>query len=167
MLHQAARGGAYDDLVLVDTDTEEARAALAAFYERWRGDPLVLDKWFSIQATSRREDTVERVIELSGHPDFSLRNPNRVRSLVAMFCAGNQVRFNRRDGAGYRFLSDVVKRLDPRNPQLAARMASLFNSWRRFDADRQALMRAELEGIRALPGLSKDVYEIVTRALAE
>jgi aminopeptidase N len=107
------------------------------------------------------------VIALSEHADFSLGNPNRVRALVAMFCAGNQVRFNRSDGAGYRFLSDVVKRLDPRNPQLAARMASLFNPWRRFDVARQALMRSELEGIRALPGLSKDVYEIVTRALAE
>jgi aminopeptidase N len=153
--------------VLVDTSSAEAGEALASFYERWRGDPLVLDKWFSIQATSRREDAVERVIELAEHPDFSLRNPNRVRSLVAMFCSGNQVRFNRRDGAGYRFLSDVVKRLDPRNPQLAARMASLFNPWRRFDSQRQALMRSELEGIRALTGLSKDVYEIVTRALAD
>jgi len=154
-------------VVLVDTDSAEAREALEAFYARWHGDPLVLDKWFSIQATSRREDAVERVIELSGHPDFSLRNPNRVRSLVAMFCAGNQVRFNRGDGAGYRFLARTVERLDPMNPQLAARMASLFNPWRRFDAGRQALMRRELEGIRELPGLSKDVYEIVTRALAE
>jgi aminopeptidase N len=153
--------------VLVDTHSDEAREALEAFYERWHSDPLVLDKWFAIQATSRREDAVERVIELSGHPDFSLRNPNRVRSLVAMFCSGNQVRFNRIDGAGYRFLADVVKQLDPRNPQLAARMASMFNAWRRFDPRRQTLMRNELEGIRALSGLSKDVYEIVTRALAE
>jgi aminopeptidase N len=151
--------------LLADTDTDAARRALDAFYERWRSDPLVLDKWFAIQASSRRVDALERVVELSEHPDWSLRNPNRVRALVGTFCAGNQVRFHAADGGGYRFLAGMVGRLDPLNPQVAARMASLFNPWRRFDAARQALMKAELEGIRARPGLSKDVYEIVTRAL--
>jgi len=151
--------------VLADTDSPASREALASFYDRWRRDPLVLDKWFAIQAGSRREDAVEQVVALSSHADFSLRNPNRVRALVGTFCAGNQVRFHRADGAGYRFLADMVKRLDPLNPQVAARMASLFNPWRRFDPGRQALMRAELEGIREQSGLSKDVFEIVTRAL--
>ncbi|HEM46516.1 MAG TPA: DUF3458 domain-containing protein, partial [Alphaproteobacteria bacterium] len=151
--------------LLADTDTDAARRALEAFYERWRSDPLVLDKWFAIQASSRRTDALERVLALAEHPDWSLRNPNRVRALVGTFCAGNQVRFHAADGGGYRFLADMVGRLDPLNPQVAARLAALFNPWRRFDAARQALMQAELEAVRARPGLSKDVYEIVTRAL--
>ncbi len=151
--------------LLADRVGPERDAALADFYERWKRDPLVLDKWFSVQAMSRREDTAERVVELSRHPDFSLKNPNRARSLVGVFCGANQVRFHRPDGLGYRFLADTVIGLDG-NPQLAARMASAFNVWRRFDRDRQALMKAELERIASQKSLSDDVFEIVTRALA-
>ena len=140
---------------------------MSDFYERWQGVPVVLDKWFSMQALCSREDTLERVIELSRHPDFSLRNPNRLRSLVGSFCAGNQVRFHQADGAGYAFLGQAVRELDELNPQQAARMVSIFNPWRRFDADRQALMKAELEGILAQPGVSKPVFEIVSRALSD
>ncbi len=153
--------------LLVDIPGSEREEALASFYTRWRGDPLVIDKWFSVQAASSLPDTLERVVELARHPDFSLENPNRLRSLVGTFCSANQVRFHRADGAGYRFLADTAIQLDPLNPQLAARMVSLFNSWRRFDAERQSLMKGQLERIAAGKSLSKDVYEIVSRALAD
>ncbi len=151
-------------VVLADLEVPERDEVLADFYERWHTDPLVLDKWFSVQAASKLPGTPERVIELSRHPDFSLRNPNRVRSLIVAFCGGNQVRFHDPSGIGYRLLADTVIALDG-NPQVAARMASHLNSWRRFDPDRQAQMRAQLERIAATEPLSKDVFEIVERAL--
>jgi aminopeptidase N len=141
-------------------------AELERFYARWRRDPLVLDKWFALQAGSSAPDACERVFALAGHPAFTLRNPNRARSLVLEFAAGNQLRFHSGDGRGYAFLADQILALDPLNPQVAARFASAFNPWRRFDAGRQALMRAQLERVAARPGLSKDVHEIVERALA-
>ncbi len=150
--------------LLVDLDGPEREAALAAFHVRWRGFPTVLDKWFSFQALSSRADTAERVAALARHPDFTLKNPNRARSLVASFALLNQVRFHGSDGAGYRFLADVVLELQDKNPQLASRLVSAFNPWRRFDSERQELMRAQLERIAAAD-LSKDVYEIVSRAL--
>jgi aminopeptidase N len=110
---------------------------------------------------------LDQVLALAQHPAFSLKNPNRMRSLVGTFCSGNPVHFNRSDGAGYRFLADNVIELDPANPQVAARMVSIFNPWRRFDLQRQALLKREIERIEAQPGLSKDVFEIVTRALAD
>ncbi len=152
---------------LADTVSDARDHALADCYARWRDDPLMLDKWFTIQAASRRSDTYERVAELANHPAFSLKNPNRLRALVGTFCSANPVHFNRPDGAGYRFLAEKVMELDPVNPQVAARMASLFNPWRRFDEGRQGLMKSELERIAAQPGLSKDVFEIVGRALGE
>ena len=153
--------------LLVDLPGPARAAALAEFRERWKEDPLVLDKWFALQAMSRLPDTVERVVELSRHPDYHADNPNRVRSLVGAFGAGNAVQFHRADGAGHRFLGDQVIALDARNPQLAARMVSVFNHWRRYDPARQASMRAQLERIAALPNLSKDVFEIASRALAD
>jgi len=150
---------------LVNHEGPERDAAVAAFYERWRHDPLVLDKWFGVQALSSAPGTVERVEELARHPDFSLRNPNRARALLGSFAAGNVFHFHRADGAGYRFLADHVLALDPLNPQVAARMVSCFNSWRRYDSGRQALMKEQLERVAAAPELSKDAYEIVARAL--
>ncbi len=139
---------------------------VADFYERWKDEPLVLDKWFTLQATSSRMDTLDRVRELARHPDFNPRNPNRVRALVGAFCSGNQVRFHGSDGAGYVFLTDHVIDLDASNPQLASRMASIFNDWRRYDEDRQAAIQAQLERIAGRESLSNDVYEIVHRALS-
>jgi aminopeptidase N len=153
--------------VLVDSDSEERDRSLTSFYERWQEDPLLVDKWFSIQAASRRPDTFERVLALAEHPAFSFKNPNRLRALVGTFCSANPFHFNRPDGGGYRFLADHVIELDPANPQVAARMTSIFNPWRRFDAARQELMRGELERIADQPGLSKDVFEIVDLALAD
>ena len=99
------------------------------------------------------------------HPDFSLRNPNRVRSLIGAFCTGNPVRFHAADGAGYRFLADRVLELDPLNPQIASRLLKSMIRWRRFDRGRQELMRAELARVLAAEALSKDAYEVASKAL--
>jgi aminopeptidase N len=138
--------------------------ALAAFHARWRGDPLVLDKWFSIQALSPLAATLARVRDLAAHPDFDLRNPNRIRALVGAFTA-NQVRFHDATGMGYRFLADIVIQLDPSNPQVAARMVGPLGQWRRMDNARQALMQAELRRILALSGLSTNTFEMVSKSL--
>ena len=153
-------------VVLSERDHARREEVTSAFYDRWHEDPLVIDKWFAIQAGSSRPDTLERVRELTRHPDFNLGNPNRVRSLIAAFCAGNQVRFHASSGEGYLFLADYVLALDDSNPQLASRMVSSFNSWRRYDMERQALMQTQLERIASSGSLSNDVYEIVNRALS-
>ncbi|MBB83695.1 MAG: aminopeptidase N, partial [Deltaproteobacteria bacterium] len=153
-------------VVLADQEHARRDDVIAGFYDRWKGDPLVLDKWFTIQATATRADALARVRELAAHPDFSLTNPNRVRSLVGAFCSGNQVRFHDGSGEGYVFLADNVLALDASNPQVASRMVSIFNDWRRYDDDRQAKIQAQLERIAQGGELSKDVYEIVSRALS-
>jgi aminopeptidase N len=150
---------------LVEVEVPERERALAAFHARWRHDPLVLDKWFALQAASSLPSTLARVQELSRHPDFNPRNPNRVRALIGTFGAANQVRFHQRDGAGYAFVAEQVLGIDALNPQVAARLVQPFNLWRRFDASRQGLMRRELERIAAVTTLSKDVREIVEKAL--
>jgi aminopeptidase N len=111
------------------------------------------------------ERAVETVEALTRHPDFDWRNPNRFRSLIGSFAAGNPAGFHRADGKGYRLVVDWLIRLDPVNPQTAARLAAGFGTWRMFDAGRQALIRAELERLAALPGLSRDTGEIVGRLL--
>ncbi len=151
--------------LLVDHGGDEAESALAEFYGHWSAEPLVIDKWFSLQATSRREDALAQVETLMRHPDFSMKNPNRLRSLVGAFCTGNPVRFHGADGAGYRFLADRVLELDPLNPQIASRLLRSLVRWRRYDVGRQALMRAELERVLATEALSKDVYEVASKAL--
>jgi aminopeptidase N len=153
--------------LLVDYGGAEGPSALDRFYGRWSREPLVVDKWFSVQATSSREGTLGEVIGLLQHPDFSLRNPNRVRSLVGAFCTGNPVRFHAPDGSGYRFLADRVLELDPLNPQIAARLFKAIIRWRRYDAGRQALMRAEIERILEAEELSSDTFEVASKALEE
>jgi aminopeptidase N len=150
---------------LAQTDCPERIEALAAFYDRWKEDSLVIDKWFSLQATSRLPGTLEEVRKLLDHPAFEMRNPNRVRSLVAAFCQSNPLRFHEQDGSGYRFLSEQVIRLNTLNPQVAARLLGTLNGWRRYDEGRQELMKAELEKVLALPDLARDVYEIAVKSL--
>ena len=146
--------------------TSAARdAALAAFYDRYKGNALVLDKWFTVQAVSMREDTAEAVETLATHPDFTLANPNRMRALVSAF-ASNQYAFHAADGRGYRFVADMILAADTLNPQSAARLVPPLGRWRRFEPARSALMKGELERIVATPGLSKDVFEQVSRSLA-
>ena len=140
--------------------------ALATFHERWRDEPLVVNKWFSLQAGIEDAQAVERVQALLAHPAFSWSNPNRIRAVLAVFATMNLPGFHRRDGAGYRLLADKVLQLDRLNPQVAARLLSALGRWRRFDADRQALMRTELERVVAVPGLSRDTFEIASKSLA-
>jgi aminopeptidase N len=149
---------------LASSDSPERHGALAAFYERYRSDALVLDKWFTVQALATRDDTLEIVEGLAGHPDFTLSNPNRMRSLVGAF-ASNQRAFHDPSGRGYRFLADMILAVDRLNPQTAARLVPPLGRWRRFDAARQDLMKAELERIVATPGLSKDVFEQASKSL--
>ncbi|HEX6441885.1 MAG TPA: aminopeptidase N [Stellaceae bacterium] len=153
--------------VLVDTDCPERAAALAAFYERWRDDPLVLDKWFSMQARSSLPGTIEAVRGLARHPDFSRSNPNRVRALVGAFGLGNQLYFHDASGEGYRFLADEVIALDKSNATTAARLVQPLGQWKRQDTARQGLMRAQLNRILTTPGLSPNTYEMVSKSLAD
>ncbi len=149
---------------LANADCPEREPALQAFYGKWQSEPLVVDKWLSVQATSRLPDTLARVRQLLSHPAFDLKVPNKVYALVRAFAA-NHVRFHAADGAGYVFLADRVLELDRLNPQVAARMARGFDRWRKFDERRQAHARAQLERIRGADGLSRDVAEIVGKAL--
>ena len=150
---------------LANGDAAERVPALDIFYNRYRDNALVIDKWFSTQALSARDDTVEAVRELQAHADFTLANPNRVRALVGAFSM-NQRQFHAASGAGYRFLADIILALDPLNPQTAAKLLPPLGRWRRFDEARQKLMRGELERILVQPGLSKDVFEQASKSLA-
>ena len=152
-------------LVLASLDGEQRREALADFYDRYRHDTLVLDKWFALQAAAQRADTAAVVEGLARHPDFSSRNPNRWRALVSNFAA-NQWAFHDASGRGYRFVADRIIEIDRTNPQVAARQVPILGRWRRFEPKRAELMRAELERIVATPGLSKDVFEQASKSLA-
>jgi aminopeptidase N len=149
---------------LANADCLEREPALQAFYDKWQGEPLVVDKWLAVQAASRLPGTLARVRELLGHPAFDLKVPNKVYALIRSFSA-NHVRFHAADGAGYGFLTDRVIELNALNPQVAARMARGFDRWRKFDAERQAHARRQLERIRDAEGLSRDVAEIVGKSL--
>ena len=152
---------------LNDGDSAERLALFERFEVRWRDEPLVLDKWFALEATSERRDTLDRVRGLLAHPRFNARNPNRVRSLVGAYTLRNFARFHDRDGRGYAFAADEVLALDPINPQLAAAIAGAFNLWKRFREPRRGMMQAALQRIATAPGLSPDVTEVVTRTLAD
>ena len=149
---------------LANGDSNERVAALDIFYNRYADNALVLDKWFQTQALSTRADTGATVAELVRHPDFTLANPNRARSLIGAFGV-NQRAFHAPDGSGYRFLADQLIALDRLNPQTAAKLMPPLGRWRRFDAARAGMMRAELERIVATPGLSKDLFEQASKSL--
>ncbi|SCX96075.1 aminopeptidase N [Microvirga guangxiensis] len=142
-------------------------SAIASFEERYRDEPLVLDKWFSLQAAIPEDTTVERVQRLMEHPAFSMNNPNRVRSLIGSFAMLNQVQFNRKDGAGYAFLASIVLRADELNPQLASRLLTAFSSWKMMESTRRNHARIALQSIAQKPSLSRDVGDIVNRSLEE
>jgi aminopeptidase N len=151
--------------VLANGDAPERESALAAFYDRYRDNGLVLDKWFTTQALSTRDDTPAAVEKLAKHPDFTLANPNRLRSLVGAFSV-NQRAFHDPSGRGYTFLADMILAADKLNPQTAAKLVPPLGRWRRFGEARAKLMRGALERIVAAPGLSKDVYEQASKSLA-
>ena len=144
----------------------ERDAALDDFYRRYQGDPLVIDKWLSLQAAIPEPATLDRVRALTQHPAFSMTNPNRVRALIGAFAHGNPREFNRADGAGYDFVAEMVLALDPANPQVAARLATAFRSWRMLEAGRRARAEAAMQRIKAAAPLSRDVADIVERSLA-
>ncbi|MBL6457771.1 aminopeptidase N [Belnapia sp. T6] len=152
--------------LLADAEGPAREAPLADFHARWHGDDLVLDKWFSIQAMSKRADTPAAVRALYRHPDFDLRNPNRARSLIGAFASGNPLHFHAEDGEGYRFLADAVIALDPINGSIAARLIGPLGQWRRQAPARAALMQRELRRVLDTPKLSRGTFEKASKALA-
>lgn len=153
--------------VLVNSPFQDERArALQSFAEHFKDNPLVMDQWFSVQAGSPLPGGLARVRALMEHPAFTLKNPNKVRALIGAFAGQNLVNFHAADGSGYRFLADLVIELNGFNPQIASRQLAPLTRWRKYDAARQALMKAELERIRGSGGLSSDVFEVVSKSLA-
>jgi alanyl aminopeptidase. Metallo peptidase. MEROPS family M01 len=150
--------------VLANTPGDAAAAALAAFYQRWQHEPLVVDKWLAVQATSRLPDTLATVQSLTQHPAFDRKNPNKVYALLRGF-GSNHRHFHAADGSGYRFIAAEIALLDPMNPQVASRLARCFDRWNKFDAEHQAHARGALEGLKRIATLSGDVREVVEKAL--
>ncbi len=170
-LAQYRAGGNMTDVLaalalLADRPEPEREAAFADFYERWRDEALVIDKWFALQAMSHLPDTIDRVRKLLDHPAFTYGTPNRVYALIASFGTDNPVRFHAENGSGYRFLADQVLILDPRNPQVASRLLIPLGRWQKQAKARQERMKAELQRILAAPQLSKQTYEIASKGLA-
>ena len=151
--------------ILSEIDPDVKLRVVEKFHSKWKHDKLVLDKWFAVQAGSTLSNTLEVVKSLTTHQDFSLKNPNKVRSLIYMFALQNPINFHQKDGKGYGFIADQIIALDKINHQVAARLSSGFNHWKKYDAKRKPLMQKELERILSIQTLSKNVYEIVSRAL--
>jgi aminopeptidase N len=149
---------------LIRMEWPERAAALADFHDRFANNPLVLDKWMALQASSPLPETIETVKRLMTHPAYDLKNPNRVRALIGAFSA-NHLRFHEADGSGYAVVGDVIRALDSINPMVAARMAAAFENWRRYDDSRQALVRGQLEGILKKEGLSSNLFEVASKML--
>jgi aminopeptidase N len=152
---------------LAQHDRPERAAVLDDFYRRYADDPLIIDKWLALQAIIPEPATLERVRALTGHPAFSMANPNRVRALIGAFAQANHTQFNRRDGLGYDFVADIVLKLDPKNPQVAARIMGAFRSWRALEAQRRERAEATLRRVAATSNLSPDLHDIVARTLAD
>ena len=150
---------------LVHCAGPERVEALAEFYDRWRQEALVVDKWLSLQATSRRPGTLAVVRDLMAHEAFTLRNPNKVRALIGAFSQANPFYFHAADGSGYTFLADQILALNAFNPQIAARLMAAFTRWRKYDPERQQGMRSQIERILSTLELSPDVYEIAAKSL--
>ena len=151
---------------IVNSNNPGKAEYLNQFYQQWRDEALVVDKWFSLQATSQMPGTMDVVNNLLGHPAFDLKNPNRVRSLIGAFTQANPVHFHATDGQGYEFLGAHIIALNTINPQIASRLLGPFTQWRRYDKSRQHKMKTQLEKIAATPDISKDVYEVATKCLA-
>jgi aminopeptidase N len=150
---------------LSDSSQPQRAEMLADFYKRFNDYPLVVDKWFSLQAIANREQVFEDLAMLRNHADFNIKNPNRVRSLYSAFAINNPVKFHDPSGKGYAFLRDVIIELNTINPQIAARMVTPLREWKRYTPALQTLMKAALETIQATPNLSGDVFEIVSKSL--
>lgn len=151
--------------VLVHHACDSRDQVIESFYQQWQHDQLVMDKWFMIQATAPQADTLERVEQLFEHDDFDLKNPNRVRSLLGAFCSANPICFHASNGAGYQLLGRYIEQLNDLNPQIASRLTTPLTRWKRYDAQRQVHMKGELDRLKQLPQLSRDVYELVDKSL--
>jgi len=151
--------------ILANLDRPERDKALETFYNRWKDEQLVLDKWFAIQAQSTASDTLDRVERLRGHPAFSIKNPNRVRALIGALAHGNPLHFHAPDGRGYEFVGESIMEIDGFNPMIAARLASAFSSWKMLEPGRRALAHQMLERIAGREGLSRDTSEVVGKML--
>lgn len=151
--------------ILTDTQSSERQDAFDDFYQTFKHDPLVLDKWFSLQALADRDDAVEMVAALTDHADFTYKNPNRLRSLLGSFSFNNMRCFHRADGAGYKLLADTVIKVNGINPSTAARLLTPMRQWKRYDTSRKDLMQAQLKRILSEKDISNDVYEIVSKSL--
>ena len=143
---------------------ELGEKALKSFYEQWQHEPLVVDQWFAVQATCQLPGTLKKVMALLDHEAFSMRNPNKVRSLIGAFCGQNHIGFHNTNGEGYEFLGDQILELDELNPQIASRLLTPLTRWKKFDSQRQALMQAQLQRIKASANISKDVFEVVEKS---
>ena len=152
--------------VVHNADESISGELLADFYKRFSDEPLVVNQWFQVQAMNPQAGNLERVRALMQHADFELRNPNKVRSLIGAFCSANPVNFHRADGAGYSLLVEIVSALDAMNPQIASRLLTPLTRWRRY-GNRSALMQNALQEVSRLPDLSRDVYEVVSKSLAD
>lgn len=151
--------------IMTDYDVPLRETILKSFYSKWQHDALVMDKWFATQALSSLPETLSRVKSLMQHPLFSMRNPNRVRSVIGRFCFANPVRFHAADGSGYTFFADQILALDKLNPQITARLLQAMSRWRRYDELRQALMGEQLLRIQRQEQLSRDAFEVVNKIL--
>jgi aminopeptidase N len=143
------------------------QSMMAEFEAKWQHDGLVMDNWFRIQGTSPAENCLSVVQSLLTHPSFSMQNPNRLRALVGSFTAANPHRFHAIDGSGYRFLREILDQLNHTNPQVASRLITPLLQFKRFDFTRQTLMKHELQTLAARTDLSNDLFEKVSRALAQ
>jgi len=141
------------------------KQSLDDFYRQWQQEDLVIDKWFALQAASPSADTFATVQALMAHPAFDLKTPNRVRALIGAFSQANPLHFHAANGQGYQFLADQIIALNSLNPQVAARMMNALTQWRRFDVNRQVLMKAQLERIMTTEAISRDVYEVASKSL--
>jgi aminopeptidase N len=159
------RMAALDTLTLYDRP--ERAQVLEDFYSRYKDDPLIIDKWLALQAAIPEPATLDRVRALTAHPAFSMTNPNRVRALIGSFAQVNHTQFNRIDGAGYDFVADIVLVLDPKNPQVAARLMGAFRSWRALERRRRGRAETTLRRVAAAPSLSRDVGDLIARTLAD
>jgi len=152
--------------VIVNSHHPAKADCLDRFYQQWQQEALVIDKWFALQAASSMPNTFATVQALMQHSAFDMKTPNRVRALVGAFSQSNPLHFHAKNGEGYRFLADQVLALNTLNPQIASRMVAGLAQWRRYDVERQALMKEQLQRIVNTENLSKDVYEIASKSLA-
>lgn len=146
--------------------TQEAKVLLDDFYQRWQDESLVVNLWLSVQASDPNDGALQRVEALMKHPAFDAKNPNKLRSVISVFCAQNSLNFHALDGSGYQFLANQIITLNNQNPQIASRMLTPLTRWKKYDAQRQLLMKKALEKVRDSGELSKDVFEVVSKSLA-